>query len=284
MNLKNFFSRTRKGDFRQAHAREKTVPLKLPTDKEKIGWISPFYSQSRAIELDPNVLANNRLVAMIPDSPEIDFYKVLRTRIQHHTNGQGGLSIMITSALPGEGKTVTSINLALTFAMEYEHTVLLVDGDLRMQRIHEMMGYESDKGLLDYLLGKCPLSDLIVWPGVEKFTVISGGRRTYESSEIINSPRMRELVEEMKSRYPKRYVIFDVPPVLAGADAMDFAALVDWIIVVVRAGQTSMQDVNRALQLLPAEKLLGLILNGQTSQFGDFPYRYGYGRYSPRPS
>ena len=242
------------------------MSLKLPTDKEKIGWLSPVYNQSRTVELDPNILAKNRLVAMIPDSPEIDFYKVLRTRIMSHTREHGGKSIMITSALPGEGKTVTATNLALTFAREYEQTVLLVDGDLRMQQVHKLLGYESDKGLLDYLLADCPVSDVIVWPGIEKLTVISGGRSIQESSEILTSPRMRELVEDMKSRYPERYVFFDVAPVLAGADAMAFAPLVDWIIVVVQAGKTSMQDVNRALELLPTEKLLGLVLNRQTSQ------------------
>ena len=149
MNIKNLISRIKKVEPQEANAAKKTMPMKLPADKEKIGWVSPVYSQSRAIKLDPNTLAKNRLVAMIPDSPEIDFYKVLRTRILRRTQEQGGRSLMITSALPGEGKTVTAINLALTFAKEYEQTVLLVDGDLRMQRIHELIGYKSEKGLLD---------------------------------------------------------------------------------------------------------------------------------------
>ncbi|PKN67643.1 MAG: tyrosine protein kinase [Deltaproteobacteria bacterium HGW-Deltaproteobacteria-12] len=275
MNLKNYFPRTKKVEPREANASKNFMPLIMPADKEKIGWVSPVYSKSRAIKLDPDTLAKNRLVAMIPNSPEIDFYKVLRTRILRRTVDQGGHSLMITSALPGEGKTVTAINLALTFAKEYEQTVLLVDGDLRMQRIHELMGYESDKGLLDYLIDDCPVSDLIVWPGIEKLSVISGGRTINESSESLTSPRMRELVADMKSRYPERYIFFDVPPVLAGADAMAFAPLVDWIIFVVHAGQTSMQDVNRALQVLPQEKILGLVLNRQTTQLKAYPYRYG---------
>jgi len=261
MNLKDIFSRTKKVEPPKSDAGKKITAMKLPAYKEQIGWESPVYSQSRSVELDPATLAKNRIVAMIPDSPELDFYKVLRTRVLRRIQDQGGRSLMITSAVPGEGKTVTAINLALTFAMGYEQTVLLVDGDLRIQRIHELMGYESDKGLLDYLLAERPLLDIIVWPGIEKFTVISGGRTIHESSEILSSARMRELVAEMKSRYPERYVIFDVPPVLIGADAMAFAPLVDGIIVVVQAGQTSMRDVNHALQLLPKEKILGLVLN-----------------------
>jgi non-specific protein-tyrosine kinase len=83
---------------------------------------------------------------------------------------------MITSALPGEGKTLTSINLALTFAKAFGQTVLLVDADLRMQNIHEILGYESSKGLVEHLLDGCPLSELIVWPGVETDRDLGAGR------------------------------------------------------------------------------------------------------------
>jgi protein-tyrosine kinase len=110
-------------------------------------------------------------------------------------------------------------------------------------------------------------------PGIEKLTVISGGRTIHESSEVIASPRMRELAASMKARYPDRYMFFDVPPVLAGADAMAFAPLVDWIIMVVQAGKTPLPEVNRALQMLPKEKVLGLILNRQTSQVKAYPYQ-----------
>jgi protein-tyrosine kinase len=269
MNLKSLFGK-QQSQSSAAPPREKHVTL--ADTKDKAGWVSPAYSQSRAVTLDPNILAMNRCVAMIHDSPEINFYKVLRTRILRHTQDQGGRTIMITSALPGEGKTVTAINLALTFAKEYEQTVLLVDGDLRRQRIHELMGYESDKGLLDYLLDGMPVPDLMVWPGIEKLTVISGGRTIHESSESLASPRMRELVADMKSRYPERYVFFDVPPVLAGADALAFAPLVDWIIMVVQADSTPLPEVKRALQMLPREKVLGQILNRQTSQVKAYPY------------
>ena len=190
MNLKNLFSLKKKVESKKAIDTTRTMPLKLPADKVKIGWVSPVYNQSRSVKLDSNTLAKNRLVAMIPESPEIDFYKVLRTRIMQRIREHGGKSIMITSALPGEGKTVTAINLAMAFAKEYEQTVLLVDGDLRMQQIHKILGYESNKGLLDYLLADCSVSDLIIWPNIEKLTVISGGRTIKESSEILTSPRM----------------------------------------------------------------------------------------------
>jgi len=168
----------------------------------------------------------------------------------------------VTSALPKEGKTLTSINLALTFAKEFSQTALLVDCDLRQQRIHDLLGYNGTKGLADYLTNNEQLENLIVWPGIEKLTVISGGPSVSGSSELLGSPGMKTLVEDMKARYPERFIIFDVPSVLSSADALAFAPLVDFIVVVVRAdGQTSIKDVQKSLQMLPKEKVIGLVLN-----------------------
>jgi len=92
-------------------------------------------------------------------------------------------------------------------------------------------------------------------------TLISGGRPFQESAEILGSPRMKELITDMKGRYPERYILFDAPPIMAGADVLTLAPLVDHIIVVVRAGKTSMEDVRKALGFLPKAKVLGLVLN-----------------------
>ncbi|OPY13976.1 AAA family ATPase [Syntrophus aciditrophicus] len=228
---------------------------------EKVDRVSPVYSQSRAVTLNPDVMERNRCVAMFPNQEEVEAYRVLRTQILNRTRETGGNLIMVTSALPGEGKTLTAINLALTFAREYKQTVLLVDCDLKKQNIHEVMGFESDKGLVDNLLGECSAGDLFVWPAVEKMTLISGGKTTGESSEMMGSPRMKNLVADMKHRYPERYIFFDVPPILTGADALAFAPLMDHILMVVQADKTPVGEVNKAAQLLPKEKLLGLVLN-----------------------
>ena len=230
-------------------------------DGEKNNWVSPTYSQSRTVVLNPEAMERNRCVAMFPNLKEVESYRVLRTQILQRTRETGGNLIMITSALPGEGKTTTAINLAFTFAREFKQTVLLVDCDLKKQNIHEVMGFRSDRGLGDYLLGECSTNELFVWPAIEKLTLISGGKTMHESSEIIGSPRMKELVADMKNRYPERYIFFDVPSILTGADALTFAPLVDHILMVVQADKTPMGEVNKAAQLIPKEKLLGLVLN-----------------------
>jgi len=236
-------------------------PVQRPSDHQKMGFVAPVYSLSRSVRLNPRVMSANRCVAFLPDSPELEFYRQLRTRILQMSHGEGGATVMVTSALPGEGKTLTAINLALTFAKEFKQTALLVDCDLRQQQVHNLMGFSSDRGLVDYLMDDCPITELFVWPGVEKLSVISGGKTVRDSCELLGSPGMRDLVLEMKHRYPERYVFFDAPSVLSSADAVAFAPMVDYIVVVAQAGQTSIKDINRAVELLPAEKLLGLVMN-----------------------
>ncbi len=233
-------------------------PVQSPADvvrKEACGWVSPNYDKSRTMYLNPLTAASNRCVAALPNAGDTEAYKVIRTQILQMGQEGSGKAIMVTSALPGEGKTVTAINLAFTFARDFSQTVLLVDCDLRSQRIHEMLGIRSDRGLIDYLLDNAPISDLITWPGIEKLTFISGGRSVSESTELLGSPRMKDLVQDMKTRYPDRYVFFDVPSVLSSADALAFAPLVDYIVVVVASGVTPVPEVKKALEFLPTEKI-----------------------------
>lgn len=234
-------------------------------NREIAGWISPNYSQSRTVQLDPGFIEKNRCLAYIDDARETEAYRILRTRILHRTRSSGSNTIMVTSALPGEGKTLTAINLAVTLAREYQHTVMLVDADLRKQNVHKYLGCAGEKGLIDYLADGVPFEELIAWPGIEKMTLISGGRPYQESAEILGSPRMKTLIPDIKGRYPDRYIIFDAPPALTGADVLTFAPLVDQVIVVVEAGKTSMDDVRKALQFIPQEKILGLVLNRSSS-------------------
>jgi len=248
------------------HAPESpALPVEEPVDpKPKSGWVSPTYTVSRKVSPDPDVLHANRCILHRPqDSVEVDAYRVLRTKILQKCKERGGNTIMVTSAVSGEGKTLNAVNIAVTLAKEFQQTVLLVDCDLRRQSIHRYFGYESDTGIIDYLLNDTPVSELMTWPGIEKLTVMSGGRPISGGSELLGSSRMKELVEDMKTRYPERYIIFDVPPLLAGADALAFVPLVDHVVVVVREGATPADAVNRAMKLIPPEKVLGLVLNGQ---------------------
>lgn len=258
-------------------AREGLVQTNLGENK-KIGplekWRPPLYSKSTRVALSKSTILDNRCICIEPNSPEIDCYKVLRTKIQLLTKKKGWNTVMITSPQPAEGKTLTAINLALTFSKVYNQTVLLVDCDLRHQNVHKLLGFQSDSGLKNYLLKGQPLEELIIWPGVDKLTLISGGQTMDNSSELIGSPQMEKLIQEMKSRYEDRYIIFDTSPLLIGDDAIALAHYIDSIIMVVEEGRTSIKDVKKALELLPQEKFLGFVLNRQTGALSDRYYEY----------
>jgi non-specific protein-tyrosine kinase len=238
---------------------EETSPGR--TRAESIGWVSPVYSRSRTVTVNTRLAVENRCVCLSSHTEEIEYYKILRTQILQRTRDRGWNTVMVTSPLPGEGKTVTAINLAVTFAKEFNHTVLLVDGDLKQQKVHTLLGFKSSRGLINYLLENRPLAELIVWPGIEKLTLMSGGRTIKDTSELLGSPRMKALVTEMKDRYKDRYIFFDVPPILSGADAIAFAPFVDSILLVVEVDRTSMEDIHKALDLMPKDKFLGFVLN-----------------------
>ncbi len=240
----------------------------------KSGWKSPNYNQSQEIRINPAVLVDNRCICINPKAPELEHFKLLRSQVLQRTRPQGWNTVMITSPNPGEGKTTTSINLALTFAREFNNTALLVDADLKQQAVHRTMGFMSEAGLGDYLLHDTPLNDLIIWPGIEKLTIISGGRTIENSTELLGSERMRNLVHEMKTRYDDRYVFFDVPPLINMADAVAFAPLVDSILMVVQEGRTSNADINAALNMIPREKFLGFVMNRKSKMKTQYYYSY----------
>lgn len=267
MKLRKALEKAKEERYSSECRQEPADQRQTQTPQGKPGWHSPDYTRSKSVSVCTEAMAKKKCVSILPDSKEADAYKVLRTQIQQRAQEQNWKTIMITSVGQGEGKTLTAINLAVSMAKEFHQTVLLVDCDLKQQSIHQCLGYESEYGLADYLLDNAELSDLIVWPGIAKLTVLSGGRTISGSTELLGSPRMNHLVKDMKDRYEDRYILFDTPPVLVGADAIAFAPFVDGIVITVESGRTSMTDVKKALALLPREKLLGFVLNshGQVS-------------------
>ncbi|MCG8614683.1 MAG: CpsD/CapB family tyrosine-protein kinase [Desulfobacterales bacterium] len=240
-------------------------PACEPDVKNAGCWQKPGENSPNSCPLDPVTAAKNRGVCLNPNPDEIERYKILRTRINHMARQRKMNTIMITSPNQGEGKTVTSINMGFTFARAMNQTALLVDCDFKGQDIHKYLGIYSDTSLIDYFLDDKPIKDLILWPGVEKLSLISGDRTVHDSTELLSSEMMAQLVEEMGSRYDDRYVLFDAPPVLEQSEAISLAPLMDGILMVVESGRTSKTDIRRALELLPKEKFLGFVFNKQAA-------------------
>jgi non-specific protein-tyrosine kinase len=219
-------------------------------------------SRTAKVEIDPLVLDEHKIVYDCRDNPHTDRVKILRTQLLQRLLQEGGNSVLFTSARPGEGKTVNAINTAISIAQEVERTVLLIDANLRQPAIHKYLGLEEGLGLADYLLGKAEMGDILVNPGIEKLTLLPGGRPLATSSEMLGATRMADLVGEMKHRYDDRILVFDGPDILTNADALVFSRLVDGVVLVVEAEKTPRRDIEQALGRLDKNtKLLGTIFN-----------------------
>jgi exopolysaccharide/PEP-CTERM locus tyrosine autokinase len=190
-----------------------------------------------------------------------------------------GRVIMVASALPGEGKTFTSVNLALNMALEKDTTVLLADADLPKPQISRTFGVDAEPGLLDVLLDESKEPESVILPtNVRGLSIMPAGRPTSNATELLASSRMERVVSSLINTDPRRIVLFDSPPLLLTTESRALAAVVGQIVVVVRAESTTRQAVLDAIGTLSEGKAVGLILN--QSQVAPAHLYYGYGDYS----
>ncbi len=220
------------------------------------------YAQSQSITLDDAVLRENRIVTGLEPSDFTEAYNILRTQILQRFKENHWNVLAVTSPGSDEGKTLTAINLAISIAREVDYSVLLVDANLRHPWMLEHLGLSQRKGLSDYLTDDVPLSELLIQSSrIEHLVLLPAGRPLTNSAEMLNSPKMAELVKDMKSRYHSRIIIFDLPPVLTTADALAFSPYVDAALLVIEEGKTQKQDVERAVELLSNTNIVGTVLN-----------------------
>jgi len=222
---------------------------------------APVYLHTRTVPVDFEHLVQNHIIPDCKGSSAANRVKMLRTQILSKMANEGKNTLLITSANPGEGKTLTAINLAISISQEMDRTTLLVDSDLRKPSIHSYFGFEVSQGLSDYLRNNMPLSDLLVSPGIEKLVVLPGGKPLTNSSELLGSPRMESLVAELKERYANRFIIFDSCSLLEFADPLVLSRLIDGILIVVEAEKTTKNDLKRTFELLRDKPVIGTLLN-----------------------
>lgn len=219
------------------------------------------YTTTRSIEVNREVLRRHRLIAGETPGPYVDAYKVLRTKVLQILREHGWNVLAVTSPNPQVGKTVAAINLALSLALDISQTVLLVDANLRHPSIHTAFGLTPREGLADYLLDDVPIERLLINPkGIGRFVILPGSRPLPNSAELLASPKMERLVDELKHRYPARIVVFDLPH-LTTADTLAFAPYVDAALLVLEAGRTTQTQLVEALAHLNTTPLLGTVLN-----------------------
>ncbi|WP_325170099.1 XrtA-associated tyrosine autokinase [Noviherbaspirillum pedocola] len=184
--------------------------------------------------------------------------------------------IMVTSSLPGEGKTFCAINLAMSIAMEMDHTVLLVDADVARPSVPRYLGIDAQQGLMDVLTNdKLDLSDVMLRTNVDTLRLLPAGESHRNATELLASLAMSNLLDEIARRYPDRIVIFDSPPLLLTSEARALAGQMGQIVMVVEAETTTQHAVKDALRQLGSDDNVSLIYN-KAHAFGGNNYGYGY--------
>ena len=215
---------------------------------------------SRKIALAEDNLEQHHIVARSTRDPNADIFRILRTKLLHLLAQNNFRSIAVTSANYGDGKTTIATNLALSLALDVKQTVCLVDLDFRKPGIHTCLGISPTVGLGDYLLADAPISDCLIRPA-DRLVVLPTSRALENSSETLGSPKMMALAEELKTRYPDRILIYDMPPLLAQDDTLAFLPNVDGVLLVVNDGATQVEDLRRSMHSLEGHTLIGTVLN-----------------------
>jgi protein-tyrosine kinase len=250
----------------ERQARQGAAPSSSPAPAASAPT-SPEQGTTQRVALDSKVLRANKVIAGLEPGPFTDAFSLLRTQVLQRFRENNWHTLAITSPGDEEGKTLTAINLAISIAREVNYTVLLVDANLRQPWMLEHLGLSNRKGLSDYLTDDVPLGELLFRPEqLEHMVILPGGQPLRNSSEMLSSPKMAQLVEEMKARYPDRIIIFDLPPVLGTDDTLAFAPYVDAALLVINEGVTQKQDIENAVDLLGVTNVVGTVLNKAASK------------------
>ena len=239
----------------------------------------------RKVELDLAAMREAGLVTAASGRTSLlEDFRVIKRPLLQRAFGQAKSArpnnlIMITSSLPGEGKTYCAINLAMSIAMELDHTVLLVDADVARPSVLRTLGLPSERGLMDILVDdKLDLSDVMLRTNVDTLSILPAGTSTPRATELLASSTMSNLVNEIAHRYPDRVIIFDSPPLLLTSESRVLASHMGQIVMVVEAQATTQQAVSESLRQLEGCSNVNLIYNKARDIPGiEEKYDYNYG-------
>ena len=256
----------------EADASAAEVPPELPPQEPR--------GTAGAVDIDEDLRdtpLSDKLSITSGDPTSTEQYRRLAGRLYIAQAEHGTRVVMVTSAMPGEGKTLTSTNVALTLAESYKRQVLLIDADLRRPWVHEMFQVPNLSGLNDGLRSaedhKIPLLRL-----TDNLSILTAGRPDRDPMSVLSSDRMRRVLQEASTRFD--WVIIDTPPVALLTDAHLLASLVDAVVLVVQAGKTPLSAINKAVEAVGRERILGIVLNRADHASVYHAYDY-YGSYGP---
>ena len=219
--------------------------------------------------------------ATMVTGPAAESFRTLRSRILHPDSGVVPRSLLITSAVPGEGKTFVCANLGVVLAQGMDHYCLMVVCDLRKPALHRLFGLPLNQGLANYLRDGDDLSPMIMSAGVETLSLLPAGPPPVNPAELLGSERMSQLVEELENRYDDRIILLDSPPMQAASETAVLARQVDGVILVVRWGGSRRENLHKLVELIGRERIVGVVFNAFETNildeklFGSYEY-YAY--------
>jgi capsular exopolysaccharide synthesis family protein len=204
-------------------------------------------------------------------------YNVLRTRALQRIRSHNWQSILVTSAGPNEGKTLTATNLAISLARDVNQSTVLVDLDLTRSSVAKYLGINLDikAGVGDYLLGKAKFDEIVYCPdGLDRLAIVPNCEPVPNSSDLLGSPKMKAFVSRIAKLSEQSIVIYDMPPVLACDDVLAFCPSVDAVLVVVAQGRTGRTALEKTMRMLSEFEILGVVLNLSDELSGENAYGY----------
>jgi len=242
---------------------------------------------SRALNLDFKRLNAHGFLTNVDERGKIaEEYRMIKRPLLANAFGPNPVSkgnlIMVSSSLPGEGKSFTAINLAISIAMELDRTVLLVDADVAKPSLPKYLGFQAEHGLLDVLRDdRRDLSSVILRTNIEKLSILPAGKTYARGTELLASEAMDRLIMEVASRYSDRLILFDSPPILATSEASVLASHMGQIVMVVESDKTPKSALREALSRIEGTcDVVSIVLNkSATPAAGDYYGYYGYGGY-----
>jgi protein-tyrosine kinase len=227
-------------------------------------------------------VTNQLLVsASATHTPVAEEYRKLKTALVSLTKRESFLNmLMVTSTDSNEGKSITALNLAIALAREHDHTVLLIDADLRRPSIHSYLGMDAREGLSECLQDGREVKDTLIQTGIGRLFLLPAGKRVQNPTELFTSQKTRDFFLEIKSRYPDRFIIIDTPPVRAFAETRSMSTMVDGVVLVVKEGAVSLRHLSETVECLKETEIMGIVYNEATSEGPAVDHQYYRGSYA----
>lgn len=223
------------------------------------------YTNTRIFSPTVALLESNRIIDTSSPSPAAAAFRMLRTQVLQRMQEHHWRSLAVLSPHGDDGKTTTAINLAISMANDHRYTVLLVEFDLKRPSMADRLGIVPEMGADDVLRGSAGIEECLYHPeGFDRLVIMPARAPMDKSSEALAGPHCRDIVVELRERYPDRILVFDLPPVLDSDDALAFAPLVECALVVVAEGSTEREDLLRCMELLRRIPVIGTVLNRAT--------------------